>query len=162
MQSCPPHFKTSSQLIKTLTSIQQVELDLLKIRQDNDARYLLQFTPFRVCIDKLSRAAGAAMAENIIFKQKVEELTNSARNKRQALNRSVLSKGQLITMDDVVRICQAEVQRKDNVADHKNKQEAKKKKSEEQLEIPNSQEHGPQVSTAVRKPWEEWSSIIQF
>ena len=94
MQSCPPHFETSSQLIKTLTSIQQVELDLLKIRPDNDAKYPLQSTPFRICIDKLGRAAGAAMAENIILNQKVEELTisNSARNKQQALNRSVLSK----------------------------------------------------------------------
>ena len=101
---------------------------------------------------------------NIILKQKVEELiiSNSARNKRQTLDRSVLSKGRLITMDDVVRICQAEAQRKDKEAERKDKQEAKKKKSEEQLEIPDSQELGPQVSTAVGKPWEEWSSIIQF
>ena len=104
------------------------------------------------------------MAENIILKRKIEELTisNSAHNKRQALNRSLLSKGQLITMDDVVRIHRAEAQRKDKKADCKDKQEAKKKKSEKQLEIPNSQERGSQVSTAVGKPWEEWSSIIQF
>ena len=62
MQSCSPHFETSSQLIKTPTSIQQVKLDLLKIRQDNNAKYLLQSTPSRVCIDKVGRAAGAAMA----------------------------------------------------------------------------------------------------
>ena len=62
MQSCPPHFEMSSQLIKTPTSIQQVKLDLLKIRQDNNAQYLLQSTPSRVCIDKVGRAAGAAMA----------------------------------------------------------------------------------------------------
>ena len=138
MQSCPPHFKTSSQLIKTLTSIQQVKLDLLKIWQNNDARYSLQSTPFCVCIDKLGRAAGAAMAENIILKQKVKELTisNSAHNKRQALDWSVLSKRQLITMNNVVRICQAEAQRKDKEADCKSKQEDKKKNLKSSLRFP--------------------------
>ena len=65
-------------------------------------------------------------------------------------------------MDDVVRICQAEAKCKNKEAKRKDKQEAKKKQSEGWLEIPNSQEHGPQVLTAVGKPWEEWSSIIQF
>ena len=68
MQSCPPHLKTTSQLLKTPTSIQQVELDLFKICQENVFGYLLQSTFSYICIDKLGRAAGAAVAENITLK----------------------------------------------------------------------------------------------
>ena len=68
------------------------------------------------------------MAENIFLKQKVKKLTisNSARNKQQALDRLVLSKGQLITINDVVKICQAKAKRKNKEVEHKNKQKAKK------------------------------------
>ena len=65
MQSCPPHFETSNQLIETPISIQKVKLNLFKIWQDNDVRYPLQSTLFLVCINKLGKAASVAMAENI-------------------------------------------------------------------------------------------------
>lgn len=132
----------------------------------------MQLTPSRVRIQKLGKAAGIAIAENIVLKRKVDELTtaSSSRQKRKALDQSVLSKGRLITMDEVEQIRKEEEERKAKETERKTKAAERKAKAAARAtggqtvsEVPDSQETVQQQSaTMAAAPWEQWSGVIEF
>ncbi|KAI9882806.1 MAG: hypothetical protein M1823_005442 [Watsoniomyces obsoletus] len=128
----------------------------------------MQSTPSRVRIKKLGKAASMAMTENIILKRNIEDLTvaNSNRQKRQALDQSILFRGRLITTEEVARIRKEEEERKARDGAKKAKRAEKQanrstsNRSNATAEVPDSQEQGQHASAAVAAvPWEEFGSL---
>ncbi len=118
----------------------------------------MQLTPSRVRIQKLGKAAGIAIAENIVLKRKVDELTtaSSSRQKRKALDQSVLSKGRLITMDEVEQIRKEEEERKAKETERRPRQQNERPKQLLELRVARPSVRFPTVRRLSSSSQPRW------